>query len=863
MVLLTIGAFRYSGVDTDIGSLPINIEAGAIFDAVDTLRKFVFNGTNWNEFVKGTGEINEMANVGVGTGLIFRNKLGVTFNVKSLIGGTNIDVVDNADDITISTTGASPLTTKGDIFGFSTVDERIPVGTDGQLLFADSSTSLGVKYGDLLITKGQLLTFDTALTELEVGTNDQVLTADSAEATGLKWADPTGGGGGITGLNPNSTILDYSIDITDYTTPSSATATSNGAGIPSFSDDYSSTTGWTTLGVNVTVDTFTTGAVNANSADTGSDNRVHKSLGLTLSDTEWFAQFEVTPILDNGSTSSFAVFTFTAGTQAITLSGTSQDEIGLNAIIVGSTALAVYSKNGTTRVSNNAGGDIFNYTNGVPLFINLIRLTSTTVQFQVFTDSNRTVKVHDATVTIQSGITGLNTLQHGTVSDEGAGRLFSMDGDNIAVFNNTTSIPPSDPNDAIDGNTATFWESLAGINQSITLDMGSVVNCYGLAYFISTAELATMTETQFTISSVTDTPPTFFDDFSTYANQGEADLEWVPADSLFSVNISTQVLETDNLGSGADLTVYHDLGAGNVSDTKWVLRMKVDFKTLTFASNLWNIIGISSVLGNDQVSQDFVGAIALYESASASAQAWAGASSDNAAVGSRTGGISGGINLGIQYIELIRDGSNLTFNSFSNANFTGLNETIARTIVGTVTGLRYIKFQNRTPGQAGGQLDAEIDNVQFFNNISVVTQEFGRLLRTINKSDLLPDVFNFIRFNGENTQFLKIEGSSGNTLVMAANELAVQLETDPPLTTLHGQFTINPTNENLALNGGDPTSAVIDDPSTNSMTLVNTVTQNDPVTGAMVMWQETLDANNDVPRSIFKLDGVFKEVRWF
>jgi hypothetical protein len=51
--------------------------------------------------------------------------------------------------------GGSPLTTKGDIYGFSTVDARIPIGA-----------------------------------------NDTVLTADSTQALGLKWAAPAGGGGG-------------------------------------------------------------------------------------------------------------------------------------------------------------------------------------------------------------------------------------------------------------------------------------------------------------------------------------------------------------------------------------------------------------------------------------------------------------------------------------------------------------------------------------------------------------------------------------------------------------------------------------------------------------------------------------------
>jgi hypothetical protein len=45
-----------------------------------------------------------------------------------------------------------------------------------------------------LTTKGDLFTFSTVNARLGVGTNGQVLTADSAEATGLKWA--TAGGGG-------------------------------------------------------------------------------------------------------------------------------------------------------------------------------------------------------------------------------------------------------------------------------------------------------------------------------------------------------------------------------------------------------------------------------------------------------------------------------------------------------------------------------------------------------------------------------------------------------------------------------------------------------------------------------------------
>jgi len=50
--------------------------------------------------------------------------------------------------VDLSASGSTVLTTKGDIQGFSTVDARIPIGSNGQRWIADSTQAVGGKYYD-------------------------------------------------------------------------------------------------------------------------------------------------------------------------------------------------------------------------------------------------------------------------------------------------------------------------------------------------------------------------------------------------------------------------------------------------------------------------------------------------------------------------------------------------------------------------------------------------------------------------------------------------------------------------------------------------------------------------------------------
>jgi hypothetical protein len=91
----------------------------------------------------------------------------------------------------------------------------------GRKLVGSVGLAPGTDEGTDLTTKGDVHGYSTTNTRIPIGSNDQVLTADSSEALGLKWA--TGGGATVTNqrdsissndTTTSSTFTDSSLSLT-------------------------------------------------------------------------------------------------------------------------------------------------------------------------------------------------------------------------------------------------------------------------------------------------------------------------------------------------------------------------------------------------------------------------------------------------------------------------------------------------------------------------------------------------------------------------------------------------------------------------------------------------------------------------
>lgn len=201
--------------------------------------------------------------------------------ITSLANGTL--ATDAAAFGQITAAAVSPLTTKGDIWGFDTGNNRVPIGSNNQVLTADSTQALGLKWAGVansivagtgisvsgatgnvtitntgltsspLTTKGDLWGFDTGQNRVPVGTNGFVLMADSAQTLGVGYSTRAANFNAQQVVNTTGVLVNES-------------SSSNTPGVE-IVDTATYTSGPTYYGIFInTAPTFNTTNLNANSA---------------------------------------------------------------------------------------------------------------------------------------------------------------------------------------------------------------------------------------------------------------------------------------------------------------------------------------------------------------------------------------------------------------------------------------------------------------------------------------------------------------------------------------------------------------------------------------------------------------------
>jgi len=157
-----------------------------------------------------TGAITATNITGTNTG----DEVAATEAVSGIVEiATQAEVDAGADAVRVVTpltlknwSKAPAITTKGDLLTWSTAAARLPVGTNGYVLTADSTQTTGLKWAAVpsgfsnpMTTRGDLIYMDstTTTTRLGRGTSGQVLSTDGVD---IFWDDNTAAGS-FTGLS--------------------------------------------------------------------------------------------------------------------------------------------------------------------------------------------------------------------------------------------------------------------------------------------------------------------------------------------------------------------------------------------------------------------------------------------------------------------------------------------------------------------------------------------------------------------------------------------------------------------------------------------------------------------------------------
>jgi hypothetical protein len=134
----------FIGYDQGVGGTSIGLSFGAPISVSNYIGN-VGDGANWKERLTAAGKTFTVNVTAPAYNATTGFQLGGSY-------GTNGQCLKSSGTGSVwgacgSGGSASPLSAKGDLWGFGAADTRVAVGTDGQCLVADSTSAVGVKWG--------------------------------------------------------------------------------------------------------------------------------------------------------------------------------------------------------------------------------------------------------------------------------------------------------------------------------------------------------------------------------------------------------------------------------------------------------------------------------------------------------------------------------------------------------------------------------------------------------------------------------------------------------------------------------------------------------------------------------------------
>jgi hypothetical protein len=183
-----------------------------------------------------------------------------------------------------------------------------------------------------------------------------------------------------------------------------------------------------------------------------------------------------------------------------------------------------------------------------------------------------------------------------------------------------------------------------------------------------------------------------------------------------------------NISRGTNDSISYDLGAGNVSDTAWILRFNVQwdaFVSNAFNEQRWGISDQSSATAHNGTHK-FIGCMTqFWDSVS---RTLTPSSANSSSIGINSGGWTYdwdgvlGTNTYV-YIEIKRiNSTQYTISASSTDAYTGDLSTSGNLTCPNVTGLRYIWFGNENAGSDDATMNSKTNEVKFWNGVTSVPQ---------------------------------------------------------------------------------------------------------------------------------------------